>query len=75
MRKAVPYLLLVILSMCAYMLLPGLDSARAQQELPQLNRVRPDKLPAGSPTFTLRADGKKFQDGAQILFDDAPLST
>jgi sugar lactone lactonase YvrE len=74
MRKVAPFLLVLVLGLSAG-LLPSLKIVDAQVEPPLLNKVHPDKIPAGTPTFTLRLEGKKFQDGAQVIFDGVALPT
>jgi sugar lactone lactonase YvrE len=54
---------------------PSPQIVGAQVEPPQVNHLHPDKIPAGTPTFTLRLEGKKFQGGAQILFDGVALAS
>jgi sugar lactone lactonase YvrE len=73
MRKVAPYILVVVLGLSGG-LLPSPQIVGAQQaEPPLLNHIHPDKIPAGTPTFTLRLEGKRFQDGAQVLFDGVAL--
>jgi hypothetical protein len=74
MRKVAPYLLVVVLALSGG-LLSRTRIVGAQVELPKLDHVHPDKIPAGAPTFTLRVEGKKFQAGAQILFDGVALAS
>jgi sugar lactone lactonase YvrE len=73
MRKVAPCLLALILSLCGTLLV-GLHSTRAQEEPPLVKRIGPDVVVTGTPTFTLRLEGKKFVTGAQLLFDGAPLA-
>jgi sugar lactone lactonase YvrE len=42
---------------------------------PQLKKVFPKRITAGAPTFTVRVDGKKFVEGAELLFDGVPMET
>lgn len=77
MRKAVVYSLAAVFILSA-VLLPGLQSratVHAQEEAPKLNRVRPDIISAGAPTFTLRLEGKRFAEGSKILLDGVPLDS
>ncbi len=77
MRKVVAYCLTIILAL-SLGLLPSLSSqntAHAQASAPQLKRIRPRTISTGSPTFTIRLEGKGFAEGAQILLDGAPLTS
>jgi sugar lactone lactonase YvrE len=73
MRKAVVFLLTAIFALS----LIGMPRAivRAQDAAPTLDRVRPDKITAGAPTFTVRLDGKRFASGAKVLFDGVALAS
>ncbi|HKP10804.1 MAG TPA: SMP-30/gluconolactonase/LRE family protein, partial [Blastocatellia bacterium] len=42
---------------------------------PELGRIGPDTITTGAPTFTVRAEGRAFVEGAVILFDGQPLAT
>ncbi|MCI0485993.1 MAG: IPT/TIG domain-containing protein [Blastocatellia bacterium] len=77
MRKAAAYLLTAVLALYGAFLIAQLNdtSVLAQEAMPQLKRIRPDKISSGSPTFTLRLEGKKFAEGAIIFFDGVPLVT
>jgi sugar lactone lactonase YvrE len=60
------------------MFLPGLlnqATVSAQQAAPELGRIRPDTITAGSPTFTVRLEGRNFESGAKVLFDGVALSS
>ena len=73
MRKVAPLLLVVVLGLFVGLLpSPRIVGAQAATP-PELGKIHPDKIPAGTPTFTLRIEGKKFQDGAQVLFDGVAL--
>ncbi|MGA9769897.1 MAG: SMP-30/gluconolactonase/LRE family protein [Blastocatellia bacterium] len=78
MRKAVVYSLAAVFIL-SLVFLPDLQpraTVQAQQEeAPKLNRVRPDKISAGAPTFTIRLEGKRFAEGSKILLDGAPLAS
>jgi sugar lactone lactonase YvrE len=77
MRKVVAYCLTMILA-ASLGLLPSLSSqntAHAQASAPQLKRIRPRSISTGSPTFTIRLEGKGFAKGAQVLLDGAPLAS
>jgi sugar lactone lactonase YvrE len=47
----------------------------AEQVTPVLTRLRPEVITAGTRSFTVRLEGKKFEEGAQVLLDGAVLST
>ena len=47
----------------------------ADQVVPVLKRLRPEVITAGTRSFTVRLEGKKFEAGAQVLFDGVALST
>jgi sugar lactone lactonase YvrE len=50
-------------------------SVTAQQvSTPTMRHVAPDTITAGGRPFTVLLVGSGFQDGAQVLFDGAPLS-
>ena len=73
MRKVAPLLLVVVLGLFVGLLpSPRIVGAQAAPP-PELGKIHPDKIPAGTPTFTLRIEGKKFQTGAQVLFDGVAL--
>ncbi|HEX5733486.1 MAG TPA: SMP-30/gluconolactonase/LRE family protein [Blastocatellia bacterium] len=75
MRKVVAYCLTIVLAL-SLGLLPSLSSQNtvsAQSGAPQLKRIRPRTISSGSPTFTLRLEGKGFATGAQVLLDGVPL--
>jgi sugar lactone lactonase YvrE len=42
---------------------------------PQLKRILPNTITAGAPQFTVRIEGKRFGDGAVVLFDGSPLDS
>src|SRR6185295_11522284 len=76
MRKVVTYSLAII-AILSLMLLPEV-SRRAvvhAADPPQLGKLGPDVITTGSPTFTVRIDGRAFVEGAVILFDGQPLVT
>ncbi|MEK6299327.1 MAG: SMP-30/gluconolactonase/LRE family protein [Acidobacteriota bacterium] len=51
------------------------DQVGAEQEVPLLKRLRPEVITAGTRSFTVRLEGKKFEEGAQILLDGVALSS
>ncbi len=77
MRKLVAYLLTVSLALFGSFLLATSNqtSVHAQEAAPELNRIGPDTIAAGSPTFTIRLKGANFADGATVLLDDAALDS
>ncbi len=77
MRKAVAYFIAAVLVFSA-LFLPGVTerlSVRAQEEAPDLNKIHPKVITAGTRTFTIRLDGRGFTDGANVLFDGVPLAS
>jgi sugar lactone lactonase YvrE len=77
MRKSVTFLIAIVLSFSG-LSLPGLTerlSVRAQAEAPSLKKLRPREVTAGTRTFTIRLDGKRFVAGANVLFDGVPLAS
>lgn len=53
------------------------NSVRAQEEEdpPRLDRIRPERIAAGSPTFTVLLEGRRFDEGARVLLDGVPLDS
>ncbi len=47
----------------------------AELSEPLLNKLRPEVITAGTRTFTVRLEGKRFEEGAQVLFDGVALAT
>lgn len=43
------------------------------QDAPELRRLRPEVISAGSRTFTIRLQGRGFKSGANVLFDGVAL--
>ncbi len=73
MSKVVAYSLSAILAL-SLVLLPGFNRVQAQAA-PVLNRIAPETVTAGGPTFTVRLQGQNFVTGAMVLLDGVPLST
>ena len=76
MRKAVSYSLAIVVTL-SLMLLPELSrrgTVRAD-DAPELNKLGPDTITAGAPTFTIRVDGRGFVDGSVIVLDGQPLAS
>lgn len=77
MRKAVAFLLTGLLGF-SLLLLPELaqrSSVRAQATTLDLRRIHPSLVTAGTRTFTVRLDGGRFDEGANVLFDGTPLAS
>lgn len=77
MRKQLTYLLAVVLTFSS-LFLPGVTEGfkvRAQAEAPSLKRIRPRIVTAGTRSFTIRLDGRRFASGANVLFDGVPLAS
>lgn len=77
MRKAVAYLLSAIL-VFSWLLVPTVSerfSVRAQEGAPDLKKVRPNIVTAGTRTFTIRLEGRRFATGANVLFDGVALAS
>lgn len=75
MRKAVVYSLALVLAL-SWVFLPGVSehsAVHAQESAPELKRVRPGVVTAGTRTFTIRLDGRHFASGANVLFDGVAL--
>jgi sugar lactone lactonase YvrE len=53
------------------------NSVKAQEEAdpPRLDRIRPERIAAGSPTFTVLLEGRRFDEGARVLLDGVPLDS
>src|SRR4029434_6524860 len=49
------------------------SAVHAQQSAPEVRRVRPEVVTAGTRTFTLRLEGRFFVNGANVLFDGVAL--
>ena len=77
MRIAVVYLLAAVL-VSSWLFLPGVTerlTVRAQEEAPSLKKIHPRIVTAGTRTFTIRLDGRRFASGANVLFDGVPLAS
>ena len=76
MRKLVVYLLAAIL-VFSYLFLPSLTERLTvwAQEGPDLKKIHPSVITAGTRTFTIRLDGRRFVDGANVLFDGVALAS
>jgi sugar lactone lactonase YvrE len=74
MKKVVIYSLVLVLAL-SWVFLPGSEhsAVHAQDAAPELRRVRPGVITAGTRTFTIRLDGLHFVSGANVLFDGAAL--
>lgn len=77
MRKAVTYLLAVVL-VSSWGFLSSVSevwTVRAQAAAPELKRIHPTVITAGTRTFTMRLDGRRFASGANVLFDGVALAS
>ncbi|MEK6289138.1 MAG: SMP-30/gluconolactonase/LRE family protein [Acidobacteriota bacterium] len=77
MRKAVTYLLAVVL-VSSWGFLSSVSevwTVRAQGAALELKRVHPTVITAGTRTFTMRLDGRRFVSGANVLFDGVALAS
>ena len=77
MRKAVVSLLAVMMvaSMALWPDMARQSVVRAQEEAPQLRRLRPKIITAGTQSFTMRIEGRGFVSGSNILFDGVALAS
>ncbi|MFY9609737.1 MAG: IPT/TIG domain-containing protein [Blastocatellia bacterium] len=77
MRKLFAFLVAVLLavSLIAPSGLASRQDVGAELSEPVLNRLRPEVITAGTRSFTVRLEGKKFEEGAQVLFDGLALGT
>ena len=77
MRKSVRYFAALILSLSMLFLpsVTGVLNVRAQAEAPSLKKIHPNVITAGTRTFTIRLDGKRFASDADVLFDGVPLAS
>ena len=76
MRKVVAFWLAPALAL-SWILLPGMCErlvVQAQDEGPQIKRLRPDIITAGTRTFTIRLEGRGFDSAANVQFDGVPLA-
>src|SRR5688572_16578201 len=75
MRKVVVYSLVLVLAL-SWVFLPGVSdhlAVHAQEAAPELRRVRPAVITAGTRAFTIRLEGRRFVSGANVLFDGVAL--
>ncbi|HLG16291.1 MAG TPA: IPT/TIG domain-containing protein [Blastocatellia bacterium] len=77
MRKVVARLLAVILSLspAALMIQWGPAAVIAQQKPPELDKLFPSTMPAGTDTFTIRLEGRRFADDARVVLDGVELGS
>jgi len=76
MRKAVVYVVAAVL-VFSWLFLPGVTerlTVQAQAEAPSLKKIHPRVVTAGTRTFTIRLDGRRFASGANVLFDGVALA-
>ena len=77
MRKSVTYIAVIVLSFLA-LFFSGVThrfNVRAQAEAPSLKKILPKIVTAGTRTFTIRLEGRRFASGANVLFDGVPLAS
>ena len=77
MRKLAAYSLAVILPL-SLIFLPGVfqwSAVRAQSSAPEIRRLRPGIITAGTRTFTIRLEGSGFASDANVLFDGVTLAS
>ena len=77
MKKRFTYLMAFVLSLSS-LFLPGVTEGlkvRAQAEAPSLKKIHPKIITAGTRSFTIRLDGRRFASGANVLFDGVPLAS
>jgi sugar lactone lactonase YvrE len=67
--------LLVAVSLIAPSGLASRENVGIAQSVPVLKRLRPEVVTAGTRSFTVRLEGKKFEEGAQVLLDGVALSS
>ena len=77
MKKSVRYIAVFVLSFSGLFLPDVIHelNVRAQAEAPSLKKMRPRTVTAGTRTFTIRLEGKRFASGANVLFDGVPLAS
>jgi sugar lactone lactonase YvrE len=63
------------LSMVLLLISGQSSSAFGQSAVPSLKKLQPEAITVGSPTFTLRILGRKFRQGARVLFDGKVLES
>ena len=75
MRKAVVFSITAVLFF-SWLFLPGINerlTVSAQDDAPDLRKLRPNLITAGTRTFTIRLEGRRFVEGANVLFDGVAL--
>src|SRR5215468_2985759 len=75
MRKAVAFSITAVL-IFSWLFIPGLTDrlkVSAQDDAPEIKKLRPNLITAGTRTFTIRLEGRRFAEGANVLFDGVPL--
>jgi SMP-30/gluconolaconase/LRE-like protein len=77
MRKVVPGSLAICLFLGGLIVFTSIErsTVHAQQAAPAIRKVRPDVITTDSPAFTLRVEGKRFDEGATIVLDGTALQT
>src|SRR5262249_56399681 len=75
MKKVVVCSLICAFSLAYLFGIPLSPETAYAASAPQFKRMLPETITAGAPTFTIRIEGRRFDDGAQIVFDGSPLDT
>ena len=77
MRKLATYSLAIILPL-SLIFLPDVcqwSAVRAQSSAPEIRRLRPGIITAGTRTFTIRLEGRGFASDANVLLDGVALAS
>ena len=65
----------LVVALVAVSLMTPAGFSQAEPSEPLLSKLRPEVITAGARSFTVRLEGKKFEEGAQVLFDGVALAT
>src|SRR5436853_7431263 len=77
MRKLAAYSLAIILTL-SLIFLPSVSTwstVTAQSGVPEIKRLGPNVITAGTRTFTIRLQGRGFAKDANVLFDGVVLAS
>src|SRR5215471_20212738 len=75
MRKVVVFSIITVFAF-SWLFLPVLTdrlTVSAQDDAPEIKKIRPNIITAGTRSFTIRLEGRRFADGANVLFDGVAL--